>query len=227
VVAQIANSQLAWYDRTGKQITTIGAPANDYSISLAPDEKRIAIERLEKGSGDIWLIDIARNTPTRFTFDPAWDLNPVWSPDGNTIVFASVRNGPPNLYAKPASGSSNEELLLKTEHAKIPTDWSADGKFLLYREINAKSKFDLWVLPFAGDKTPKPFLQDDFDKGGAKFSPDGKWVAYSSDESGPYQVYVQPFPGPGAKYQVSTTGGSNPSGEVTEKSCSIWLPTES
>jgi eukaryotic-like serine/threonine-protein kinase len=206
----IANSQLAWYDRTGKQVTAIGPPANDYSISLAPDEKRMAVERLEKGSGDIWLIDLTRNTPTRFTFDPAWDLEPVWSPDGNTIVFASVRNGPPNLYTKPASGSSNEELLLKTEHAKIPTDWSADGKFLLYREINAKAKFDLWVLPFEGDRTPRPFLQDDFDKVGAKFSPDGKWVAYASDESGQYQVYVLPFPGPGGKYQVSAAGGSSP-----------------
>jgi len=207
---EITNSQLAWYDRTGKQTSTTGAPANDSAISLAPDEKRVAVERLEKGSGDIWLIDVARNTPTRFTFDPAWDLAPVWSPDGNKIVFGSVRNGPPNLYTKPVSGSSNEEVLLKTGHAEIPTDWSADGKFVLYREINAKSKFDLWVLPVDGDKTPKPFLQDDFDKGGAKFSPDGKWIAYVSDESGQFQVYVRPFPGPGGQYQVSTSGGGNP-----------------
>jgi protease II len=93
---------------------------------------------------------------------------------------------------------------------KAPTDWSSDGNFIIYREINAKGKFDLWILPLEGDKTPKPFLQDDFDKGGAKFSPDGKWVAYHSDESGPYQVYVQPFPGPGGKYQVSSSAGSNP-----------------
>ena len=220
----VVNSQLGWYDRTGKQITTIGAPTNNYSIALAPDEKRIAIERLEKGSGDIWLIDIARNTSPRFTFDPAWDLNPVSSPDGNTIMFASVRNGPPNLYVKFASGSSNEELLLKTDRAKIPTDWSADGKFILYREINARAKFDLWILPLEGDKTPKPFLQDDFDKGEAKFSPDGKWIAYSSDESGQYQVYVQPFPGPGAKYQVSTTGGSNPRWRSDEKELFYLTP---
>jgi Tol biopolymer transport system component len=207
---ETANSQLAWYDRAGKQINTVGPPGNYLSIWLSPDEKRVAVERLEKGSGDIWLIDIARNTPTRFTFDPAWDLAPVWSPDGSRIVFSSVRNGPPDLYVKPASGSSNEELLLKTSLVKVPTDWSSDGRFILYREINVKGKFDLWILPLEGDRTPKPFLQDDFDKNGAKFSPDGKWVAYSSDESGQYQVYVQPFPGPGAKYQVSSSGGANP-----------------
>ena len=207
---EVANAQLAWYDRTGKQIGTVGSPGGEYSIWLSPDEKRVAVERLEKGSGDIWLIDIARTTSARFTFDPAWDLAPVWSPDGNTIVFASSRPGAPNLYAKPASGSSNEELLLQNNQVKIPTDWSADGKFILYREINAKGKFDLWVLPLEGDKTPKPFLQDDFDKGGGKFSPDGKWIAYSSDEAGPYQVYVRPFPGPGGQYQVSASGGSNP-----------------
>ena len=207
---ETANSQLAWYDRAGKQISTVGPPGNYFSIGLSPDEKRVAVERLEKGSGDIWLIDMARNTPTRFTFDPARDLAPIWSPDGSRIVFGSVRNGPPDLYVKPASGSSNEELLLKTSHAKVPTDWSSDGKFILYSEINAKHKFDLWILPLEGDRTPKPFLQDDFDKSGAKFSPGGKWVAYYSDESGQYQVYVQPFPGPGGKYQVSTSGGSNP-----------------
>jgi len=203
-------SQLAWYDRAGKQISTIGAPGVNYSIWLSPDEKRVAVEQLEKGSGDIWLIDIARSASARFTFDPAWDLAPVWSPDGNTIVFASARPGLPNLYAKPASGGTNEELLLKTDKVKVPTDWSTDGKFILYREINDKGKFDLWVLPLEGDKTPKPFLQDDFDKGGGKFSPDGKWIAYSSDEAGPYQVYVRPFPGPGGQYQVSAAGGSNP-----------------
>jgi Tol biopolymer transport system component len=203
-------SQLAWHDRAGKQTSTVGGPGNNASLGLSPDEKKVAVERVEKGSGDIWLIDMDRNTETRFTFDPAFDLAPIWSPDGTQILFASVRNGPPSLYMKPASGSSNEDLLLNKRRAGIATDWSADGKFILYREINDKSKFDLWILPLEGDRTPKPFLQDDFDKGGAKFSPDGKWVAYYSDESGQYQVYVQPFPGPGGKYQVSSSGGINP-----------------
>ena len=111
---------------------------------------------------------------------------------------------------KPASGGSDEELLLKTSSLKYPTDWSSDGKLILYTEVNSKSRNDIWILPLEGDRTPRPFLQDDFNKRGAKFSPNGKWIAYSSDESGEEQVYVRPHPGPGGKYLVSTTGGSQP-----------------
>jgi Tol biopolymer transport system component len=137
-------------------------------------------------------------------------VNPIWSPDGSRIVFGSTRNGPTNLYVKPASGRGNEEPLLKTSQAKFPTDWSSDGKLLLYMETNAKSKWDVWILPLEGDRTPRPFSQGDFDKVDAKLSPDGKWIAYSSDESGQPQIYVQPFPGGGGKYQISTGGGGNP-----------------
>ena len=207
---EAVNSQLNWYDRTGKKISQVVPVGNYWSIWLSPDEKRVAVERLDKGTGDIWLIDIARNTPTKFTFDPAWDFAPVWSPDGSKIVFSSTRDGVPNLYVKPASGSGNEELLLKSSGSKTPADWSLDGEFILYSERNPKGKYDLWVLPLEGDKMPRPFGQDKFRKVGATFSPDGKWVAYSSDESGQVEVYVQPFPGPGAKHQVSTSGGFRP-----------------
>jgi Tol biopolymer transport system component len=209
---QIVNSQLAWHDRAGKQISTVGPPGNYYSIWLSPDEKRVAVERAEMSNIDIWLIDIARNSPTRFTFDPAPDRNPIWSPDRSRIVFASNRTGRVDLYVKPASGSSNEELLLKTSGGgnPFPSDWSSDGKLILYTEVNAKSTPDIWMLPLEGDRTPKPFLQDDFNKRGAKFSPDRRWIAYSSDESGEEEVYVRPFPGPGGKYPVSIAGGSQP-----------------
>jgi Tol biopolymer transport system component len=207
---EAVNSELNWHDRTGKKVSQVGPVGNYWSIWLSPDEKRVAVERLDKGTGDIWLIDIARNTPTKFTFDPSWDFAPVWSPDGSKIVFSSTRDGVPHLYVKPASGSGNEELLLKSSGLKTPTDWSLDGKFILYSERNPKGKDDIWVLPLEGDKTPRPFVQDEFNKAGAKFSPGGKWVAYSSDESGQREVYVQPFSGPGAKHQVSTSGGSNP-----------------
>ncbi len=207
---EAVNSELNWHDRTGKKISQVGPVGNYWSIWLSLDEKRVAVERLDRGTGDIWLIDIARNTPTKFTFDPSWDFAPVWSPDGSKIVFSSTRDGVPNLYVKPVSSSGNEELLLKSSGLKTPTDWSSDGKFIFYSERNAKGKDDIWVLPLEGDKTPRPFMQDEFNKAGAKFSPDGKWVAYSSDESGPREVYVQPFTGPRAKHQVSTSGGTNP-----------------
>jgi Tol biopolymer transport system component len=207
----VVNSRLAWYDRAGKQISTVGPPGNYTSLWLSPDESRVAVAQPDKGSQNIWLIDAARNNPTRFTFGPAWDFDPIWSPDGSRIVFGSARSGPAqDLYVKPASGSSNEELLLKTSSGKFPTDWSSDRKLILYSEISAKRKFDLWILPLEGDRTPRPFLQDDFAKLDAKFSPDRKWVAYSSDETGRFQVFVQPLPGPGGKHQVSTAGGSSP-----------------
>jgi eukaryotic-like serine/threonine-protein kinase len=209
---EAVNSELNWRDRTGKKISQVGPVGNYWSIWLSPDEKRVAVERLEKGTGDIWLMDIARNIPTKFTFDPGWDYAPVWSPDGSRIVFSSARgDGTAHLYVKPASSGSNEELLLKSNFLKIPTDWSSDGKLILYSEGNAKGKNDLWVLPLEGDRMPRPLVQDEFNKSGAKFSPDEKGVAYVSDESGRAEVYVQPFPGLGAKYQVSTSGGFNPS----------------
>jgi Tol biopolymer transport system component/tRNA A-37 threonylcarbamoyl transferase component Bud32 len=208
---EAVNSELNWRDRTGKKISQVGPVGNYWSIWLSPDEKRVAVERLERGTGDIWLMDIARNIPTKFTFDPGWEFAPVWSPDGR-IVFSSTKGvGPPNLYVKPASGSSNEELLLESNSVKIATDWSSDGKLILYSEENAKGKNDLWVLPLEGDRTPRPLVRDEFNKWGAKFSPDDKWVAYVSDKSGRAEVYIQPFPGPGEKYQVSTSGGFNPS----------------
>ena len=206
----ILNSQLAWHDREGKQMRTVGPPGNYSFIWLSADAERVAVERAEKGNFNIWLIDIARNSPTRFTFDRAFDLAPVCSPDGGKVVFSSNRSGLPDLYVKPASGGSDEELLLKTSSLKYPTDWSSDGKLILYTEVNSKSRNDIWILPLEGDRTPRPFLQDDFNKRGAKFSPNGKWIAYSSDESGEEQVYVRPHPGPGGKYLVSTTGGSQP-----------------
>ena len=147
---------------------------------------------------------------SRFTFDPATDRDAVWSPDGSRIVFASNREGVTNLYLKPASGAGNEELLLKTDLTKAPTDWSADGRFIVYSIIDPKTKSDLWVLPLFGDQKPFPFLQTEFNERNGRFSPDGRWIAYASDESGAYQIYVQSFPTSGGKFPVSTNGGFFP-----------------
>jgi Tol biopolymer transport system component len=138
----------------------------------------------ENGTQDIWLFDLLRGIPSRFTSDPANDWFPLWSPDGNSIVFTSNREGVPNLYLKNASGVGGEEVLLKSDEDKIPDDWSADGKFIVFESRNTQTKTDLWILPMSGDRKPSPFLQTVFNEQQAQFSPDGKWIAYTSDESG-------------------------------------------
>ena len=204
-------TQLAWIDRGGKQIGLVGQPGTYLRPSLSPDEKRVAVDDVDsQGNSDIWLIELGRGNPSRFTFDPAIEWIPVWSPDGSRIVFASNREGVLNLYQKPASGAGKEELLLKTDLAKAPTDWSTDGRFIVYGVIDPKTKWDVWVLPLFGDQKPVPFLQTEFNERSGRFSPDGRWIAYASDESGTYQVYVQSFPTSGGKWQVSTNGGSFP-----------------
>ena len=204
------SSQLTWFDREGKPIGTVG-PAGSYNSPwLSPDERRVAFGRQEPqgGGADIWLIEIARGNLNRFTFDPAGDQSPIWSHDGTRIVFSSDRDGVLNLYQRAASGSGTDEVLLKSDYAKIPNDWSADGRFILYQ--TAIPPTDIWVLPLFGERKPFPFLQTEFNEGWARFSPDGKWIAYSSNESGSWQVYVQSFPAPGGKWMISTDGGAQP-----------------
>ncbi len=205
-------AQLIWFDREGKHLETVGPTVGQSAPWLSPDEKRVAFGRLDLqgGSSDIWLIELSRGIPTRFTFDQANDSAPVWSPDGSRIVFCSNREGSLNLYQRAASGAGNDEVLLKSDNSKLPNDWSADGKFILYQEQAPKTGWDLWVLPLSGEQKPFPFLQSEFYEGQARFSPDGKWIAYSSDESGIWQVYVQSFPASGGKWQASTNGGVQP-----------------
>ena len=198
-------------DRGGKQNGLVGPPGNYLRPGLSPDEKRVVVDDVDsQGNRDVWIIELGRGNPSRFTFDPAIDVAPVWSPDGSRIVFASNREGTLNLYQKPASGAGKEELLLKTDLAKFPLDWSADGRFLLYQVNDPRTKYDLWVLPLFGDQKPFPFLQTEFNERYGRFSPDGRLIAYASDESGAYQIYVQSFPTSGGKFPVSTNGGSFP-----------------
>jgi Tol biopolymer transport system component len=206
-----ADTQLVWFDRAGKQLDTVGAAGHYSDIRLSPDGKRVAFQRLdpEQGASDIWLIELARGTTSRLTFDPANDGDAVWSPDGGRVVFSSAREGLPNLYQKLSSGAGGEELLLKTEDAKLANDWSPDGRHVLYNAMSRQS-FDLWVLPLFGERRPEPFLRTDFQESGGRFSPDGRFVAYVSDESGRFEVYVQSFPASGGKWQVSNGGGASP-----------------
>jgi Tol biopolymer transport system component len=211
-----AGRKLLWFDRTGKEIGAIGQD-DDYhwASQHSPDRKKIAVAIFDAPSRnrDIWILDLNRNTRTRFTFDPANDNDPLWSPDGSQIVFASSRKGKYDLYQKNSSGVGSEKLVLESDKNKFPIDWSSDGKFITYVvEGNTKTKADLWILPLISGETgknlePIPFVVTEFNEGWARFSPDGKWIAHESDESGTWEVFIRPFPGPGGKWQISASGG--------------------
>jgi eukaryotic-like serine/threonine-protein kinase len=208
----LAGGQPAFFDRDGKRLSSVGPPGEYFNLFLSPDEKRVAVAKSDPQSGarDVWVLDIAHGTPTRFTFDPSEDFLPIWSPDGSRIVYVSDREGAGNLFQKSASGGGNEELLLKSTERKWPGDWSKDGRFIIGTNLSQKSKSDLWVLPLTGDQKPFFYLQSTFNEDHPRFSPDGHFVAYSSDESGRPEVYVQTFPVSGGKWVVSTNGGAQP-----------------
>jgi Tol biopolymer transport system component len=207
-------SRLLWFDRSGKELGVLGDPVVYYELSISPDGQKVAVDLFDPSSRniDIWIYEVSRGLRTRFTFDSAFDRWPVWSPDGGRILFNSIRKGQYDLYVKPSSGAGTEELLLTTGRNLQPKDWSQDARFLLYDSGgDPKTGTDLCVLPMTGDRKQQLFLQTPFNESDGHFSPDGKWVAYVSNESGVDQVYVAPFPGPGGKWQISTAGGSRPS----------------
>jgi Tol biopolymer transport system component len=177
-------------------------------VRLSPDGKRgtLTLPDAGRGTRDVWTVDLARDLLTRFTFDPADDFSPIWSPDGERIVFSSRRSGRMDLYEKPASGAASETVLLADGVDKTAVSWSPDGRFLLYVAITPSGP-DLWVLPLTGHEKPFPFLTTPFIELPAAFSPDGRWVSYSSNESGRPEVYVTPFPERGGKWQISSGGG--------------------
>ena len=204
--------QFAWYDRAGKELGKVGTPGRHRGFALSPDEKTLALPRgdAQGGGMDIWLHDPARGADTRFTFRTPVNTNPVWSPDGNRIVFRSGRSDAPGLYLRDASGSVQEELLLRGTVATFANDWSRDGRFLVYAERRPKTNMDLMLLPMGGDRKPAPFLATEFNEMQGQFSPDGSWIAYVSDESARSEVYVRPFPSGAGMWKISITPGQQP-----------------
>jgi hypothetical protein len=198
-----------WFDRSGAPLETIpGSDFGDgYNSSLSPDASRLATSSRVEGTADIWLLDIKRGVSTRFTSDPAFDLGPVWSPDGRRIAFTSNRRGPSEfaLYVRASDGTGNDELLVAKELG--PSDWSPDGRFILYMIAGLKGDRDLMALPLEGDRTPVPVVATPFNETNGQFSPDGKWIAFQSNESGRPEIYVQPFRRPGQKVRISSEGG--------------------
>jgi serine/threonine protein kinase len=208
----ISQRELVWLDRSGNVLGTIGRPGGYQVPALSPDEKRVAFAMRDPQSGnlDIWLADLARNLSSRFTFSPANESRPVWSPDGSRIAFVSSREGFGDIYEKPSSGAGQERVIFRSNQDKFLTDWSLDGRFLVFHTPGPKTGWDVWVVPMTGERKAVTFAQTEFSEVQGQLSPDGRWMAYASDESGTMEVYVQPFPASGGKWQVSTGGGSQP-----------------
>ena len=210
--------QLTWVDRSGTARATVGNPDGSLSNPRLSSDGRVVVERTVQGNTDLWLLD--RTRTIRFTFDAAADRFPIWSPDGTRLVFRSNRTRLGDLYQKLTSGTGVEERFLASDQLKAPMSWSADGRFLLYLSIDPKTVGDLWVVPMVGDRTPSVFLKTPFRVAYGSFSPDSRWVAYQSNESGRSEIYVRPFVPPGAagkgagvaagQWQVSVAGGIHP-----------------
>src|SRR5262249_42224694 len=204
--------RLVWVNREGKDIHSLAAVGGWSKPWLSPDEKRVVVDLRDDqtGTNDLWLYDVASGTTSPFTFDPTADNFPVWSPDGSRIVWASDREQGYSFYQKAANGTGQDEVLLKSSGVMVTTDWSLDGRFIVYYQLDPMTSRDIWVLPLFGDKKPFPFLRTQANETGAQLSPDGRWMAYMSDESNAYEVYVQSFPGGGGKKRISTKGGMGP-----------------
>ncbi len=212
------NLEMAWFDRSGRRLSSVGSPAQFSNPALSPDEKSLAVGRIDPqlNTRDLWIYDLVRGTSTRLTFDPGDDLNPVWSPDGKRIAFSSTRKGAArDMYITDANGIGEAELVLQSALDKHVEQWSPDGKYLLYNSGTANGQSDVFVLPVSvaatqSDRIPQlPFNEDM-----AQISPNGKWIAYRSNESGVSEVYVQDFvpndPASRRKWRVSTDGGVEP-----------------
>jgi len=215
-IAPDPNKQLQWYDRQGRQLGTVGTPANYGGIDLSPSQDHVSVDITANNNRDVWVLDLARGIPSRITFDRASDWSAQWSPDGNRLAFASAGRstgtvqGTTQIYQKSSSGVGTEELVQTDGGISIPSSWSPDDKYIVFSRTKGNYN-DTWLLPLFGDRKPRPFLETPFDKIQMRVSPDARWIAYTTNESGAFQIVVQSFPDPnGAKLQISAEGGVEP-----------------
>lgn len=213
-------------DRTGSTTPVRTTPMNWFSLVLAPDGRRLAAQINSEGRNDVWVHDWSRDTLTRLTFDPADDEKPAWTPDGLRIAFASKRADPSawNVYWQAADGTEDAQRLTVSKNPQLPGSWHPSGEFLAFEEESSETGADLMILPMQRNQesgwtpgNPTVFLNSSFVEREPMFSPDGRWLAYTSDESGRNEVYVRPFPGPGGKWEISRGGGSFPTWSRTRR----------
>ena len=217
--AAAVRRQLVWIDRHGTRVGTVGPPDENGPINpaLSPDGRRVAVQRSTEGKVGVWMLDNTREMAIRFTFtSDKIQGAPLWSPDGSRVLYVSVgalgspAGGLYELYEKAASGSGTEQVVFASAQFNFPTDWSPDGRVVLFNTLGGKTGWDVWALRLTGDRKPFPVLRTPFDERNGQFAPDGRWIVYDSNESGRFEVYVQPFPTAGGKWQISTAGGFTP-----------------
>ena len=202
----VSFSQLIWFDRKGNQIGVVGKPDLYSNVSLAPDGKSVAVDKTDSANQntDVWIYELQRDGAKRITFDPAIDAMAIWSPDGSRLVFSSSRQNVFNLYLKAADGAQEEKPIQRVDADEYPSDWSRDGRYILFNRGP-----EIWFLTLPEMKSA-PFLKTSSTLKNGRFSPDGKWVAYASNETGKWEVYVTSFPAAQGKWQVSSGGGEQP-----------------
>jgi dipeptidyl aminopeptidase/acylaminoacyl peptidase len=210
------DGHLTWFDRQGKKLGTLGEPGVYRTLTISPDGKRVAVERTDPQTQnkDIWVLDVASGASIRFTSDPGWDAFPTWSPDGSRVVFTSNRSGVFDLYQKASTGAGNEALLYRSTEGKGPNSWSPDGRFLIYYSLGQPTHLRLLAADGPADRTPTPLVDPKFSSVTGRFSPDGHWIAYTSNESGKNEVSVRPFDAAtgtaGSPVIVTSGGGRTP-----------------
>ncbi|HSC27442.1 MAG TPA: protein kinase [Vicinamibacterales bacterium] len=203
-------SELAWFDRAGRRLQLPVVAGNVVDPSLTLDGTRVALMRWANATSDVWQADIVRGGNSKLTSGPSVDFAPVWSPDGSSIVFSSNRDGPSDLYQAAPGASASDRAVLRSAAVKHATDWSLDGRLVVYASRDLRTDWDLWTLPMNGEGREEPFLQTDAAERLGRLSPDGRWMAYVSNESGQDEVYVRPFPPATGQWQISTAGGTEP-----------------
>jgi eukaryotic-like serine/threonine-protein kinase len=208
--------RLTWFDRQGNKVGTVGEPGLYRTLTVSPDGKRVAVERtdLETNNRDIWLLDVANGAATRFTSDPGWEAFPTWSADGSSLIFTSNRSGVFDLYQKATRSSGNEELLYHSSEGKGPTSWSSDGRFLLYYSLGQPTHLRLLAANGPADRAAVPVVDSQFNSITGRFSPDGRWIVYTSNESGKNEVSVRSFDAAtgsiGSPVTITSGGGRTP-----------------
>jgi serine/threonine protein kinase len=212
-------AELAWMGRDGRRLGVVAGRGRYVDFRLSPDGRYVAIAEVEPltDRSDLRLVDTVRGANLRLTTSPATDASPVWSPDGTRLVFRSNRERNHDLFIRPAAGGGEDRLLLQTSAAKYPSSWSPDGSFVVYHANDARTHHDVWAVPIDHPDQPQPLVQTEFDEMQGQISPSGRWLAYTSNQSARFEVYVQPQPADGRKWQLSTDGGSDPKWRADEK----------